>query len=284
MRYMKEKIQDVYFPQDTPKDVPPPPPQAALFVLMLKTIAKSANRKLGGCAATYRSGASDVYGSCPATCSMMPPQNTGSQFVDQEYLEAVKAGTPQGGWAWTYTHFSSIDAPGFTRTPEPGSTCINFSYEDPALLSGYVHRTGNYRAVIVRPADEDSKVDHYGGIRAVRCPAEYLDQVTCNNCGGEKGPLCARADRDYVIKFTAHGAGAKVISIREAFAPSPETGANPPRGGCYGSGGPVRLQWEKTRASSSTLSDADQLREFVRSLPPGTRLRHHVVGDLGQIR
>jgi len=39
----------------------------------------------------------------------------------------------------------------------------------------------------------------------VRCPAEYSKDISCANCGGNKGPLCWRPDRDFAVAFYAHG-------------------------------------------------------------------------------
>lgn len=47
------------------------------------------------------------------------------------------------------------------------------------------------------------------GNRVVQCPAEYRADVQCANCGGAAGPLCQRADRDFIVGFTAHGAQKK---------------------------------------------------------------------------
>jgi hypothetical protein len=80
--------------------------------------------------------------------------------------------------------------------------------------------------------------------------------------------LCARADREYVIVFVAHGSGARLV------------GADTP-GGCYGAGGPVRMQWNST-AATGRPDDAAAAVEFARQLPPGSLLRHHVVGDIGK--
>jgi hypothetical protein len=46
----------------------------------------------------------------------------------------------------------------------------------------------------------------------VRCPAEYNKEITCSNCGGDKGALCSRSDRNFVIGFTAHGVSKNKVS------------------------------------------------------------------------
>lgn len=235
---------------------------------MLKTIQKSANKKLGGCAATYRAGLENVYSTCPSGCPLKPPETSGSSGLDEEYLQAVLKAVPSGGIAWTYTHFPRGGIP--LPTPGGEETCINISTDtvEEAKASFLEGRP----TVVVRPSDQEAKVDVDSGIRFVRCPAEYHPNITCGNCGGDI-PLCARADRDYIIKFTAHGNKAKVVSIRLSGA------AGAPNGGCYGNGGPVRLQWEKTKGTTS--GDAQAVLEFARSLPQGAKLRHHVVGDFG---
>lgn len=230
---------------------------------MLKTITKSSNKKIGQIAATYRAGSESVYGTCPSTCVLKPEGQTGSLSIDREYLEALKTAVPAGGVSWTYTHFGAR-AEFYT---EPGQTCINISQD--TVFDATMSFVANYPTVVVRPASESAKVDVINGIRFVRCPAEYGD-VTCQTCGG-RTPLCARHDRNYVIKFTAHGAQKKKIEIRDANQTE--------RGGCYGNGGPVRLQWEKTKGSCE--NDAETLRTFVAGLPEGTMIRHHVVGDVG---
>lgn len=237
---------------------------------MLKTIKKSSNKKLGGCAATYRAGQENVFSTCPSSCPLKPENATGSAQIDHTYLEALIQAVPRGGVAWTYTHFPKADIP----ITGPDQTCINISTD--TIQEAIESFMSGHPTVVVRPATELNKVDKVNiskdnDIRIVRCPAEYSN-VTCNNCGGDI-PLCARHDRDYVIKFTAHGSQAKTIQIRQE---SPET-----RGGCYGNGGPVRLQWEATTRQDTNMDDSETLRQFVEALPEGTKLRHHVVGDIG---
>lgn len=232
---------------------------------MLKLVPKSSNKKLGGCAATYRSGIGDVYSTCPSTCSLKPTSSPGTPILDFEYVNAVKTAVPQNGVAWTYTHFPR-EMVGFSK---PNETCINISTD--SVEEAVQSFSEGYPTVVVVSSTEIEKVDRpTNTLRFVRCPAEYSD-ATCDTCGGDR-PLCARPERDYVIKFTAHGNQAKKINDRVVNISSEA-------GGCYGNSGPVRLQWEKTKGA--TENDASVLTTFVASLPAGTKLRHHVVGDLG---
>jgi hypothetical protein len=235
---------------------------------MLKTITISSNKKLGGCAATYRAGTDSVFSTCPSSCILKPANESGSTNIDHTYLDTVVKAVPINGSAWTYTHFPKEQIPITTEN----QTCINISTD--SIPEAIESLQSGHPTVVVLGSNKEEKVDIHEGVRFIRCPAEYSD-VTCNSCGGDI-PLCARPKRSYVIKFTAHGSQAKTINIRQA-----DTTLNGSAGGCYGNGGPVRLQWEKTKTGEQTKSDAEVLTEFVAGLPEGSKLRHHVVGDLG---
>jgi hypothetical protein len=226
---------------------------------MLKTIKHSANKKTGPIAVTYRAGGHNVFATCPATCALNPQGEHAADLIDAEYLAALRLAVPRNGQAWTYSHFPAELLP----VPAPGETVINASCDTmpDALAALAIGRP----AVVAAPA---GTVWPYTleGVRFVQCPAELAENFDCAQCGGGR-PLCARADRDYVIVFVAHGSGARLVGDDQA-------------GGCYGNTGPVRLAWEKTKTGGHQ-ADAAELTRFARSLPPGSLLRHHVVGDLG---
>ena len=78
--------------------------------------------------------------------------------------------------------------------------------------------------------------------------------------------------------FHAHGNRKNLVGSEE-------------QGGCYGTYGRVRLQWEHTRKNanqpqqkivSQSQQDIETLNNFVQELPYGTVLRHHIVGDIGK--
>jgi hypothetical protein len=99
-------------------------------------------------------------------------------------------------------------------------------------------------------------------------PADWLLKEI-GDCGGGV-PLCARADRDYIIGFTAHGSGKKK-------AADPDT-----VGGCYADGGRVRLHWNATANSDQRdETDGEKLTRFAKGLRKGSIIRHHVAGDIG---
>lgn len=106
--------------------------------------------------------------------------------------------------AWTYTHH--------LRTPENlaairsairrGFT-VNLSTEVRSEAVRLSRR--GYPVVCVVPEDAPAHFTE-GGVKFRQCPATFDGSPTqCASCGGGT-PLCARADRDFVITFPAHGA------------------------------------------------------------------------------
>jgi hypothetical protein len=227
---------------------------------MLKTVAISSNKKTGPIAVTYRSGNSDIFGTCPKTCGLLPKGRQGAAEIDTEYMRAVLESVPRGGRAWTYSHFDAESLP----CPEEGKTVINASCDsmNSAVRAYLMGRPAVYAAPV--GTEWAGGVEHKG-VKFVRCPAELSDEFTCHDCGNGS-PLCARGNRDYVVVFVAHGPSKKRVGTGE--------------GGCYGSSGPVAIQWHKTRETGAP-NDGEALRSFARSLPEGSLLRHHVVGDMG---
>jgi hypothetical protein len=229
--------------------------------MSLKLINQSSNRKTGAIATTYRAGSS-MYGSCPATCSLNSDGDNSAKEIDQDYLSALRKSVPKKGTAWTYSHFDYKDIP----DNEENHTTINYSADTiiQALNSFNSGRETTYTA----PSTMTDKVDTIQGVRFVRCPAEENKKITCQNCGSGK-PLCARLKRDYVIKFTAHGSQKKKVGSEE-------------KGGCYAGQGFTRFAWGSTAKQVQEVTDAVKLTKWVKSLPYGTMIRHHVAGDIGK--
>lgn len=225
---------------------------------MLNTVKVSSNKKTGPIAVTYRAGVTDMFGSCPKTCRLKPCSAKGAETVDVEYMQAVEDAVPRNGTAWTYSHFEFNLIP----KPKPGKTVFNVSTDsiDQALKA---HDSGRPTVVALQPTGWKSK--EINGVQFVQCPAELSDDFTCMQCGGGK-PLCAQGDRDYIIMFTAHGPSKKRVGTGD--------------GGCYGSSGPVAIQWRRAKDKGAS-NDAETVKAFAKSLPPGSMLRHHVVGDTG---
>ena len=230
---------------------------------MLKTVERSSNSKTGPIAVTYRAGKTSPYSSCPATCSLMPADQCGAVQLDEEYMQALLDAVPRRGLAWTYSHFPAEALP----IPKAGKTVINASCD---TMAAAVHAVE-----LGRPAVYAAPLDTAGtwpkrmhGVQFVQCPADMADNFNCAQCGNGS-PLCSRGDRDYVVVFLAHGTSKKKVGTDT-------------KGGCYGSSGPVMIQWRKT-GQTGHENEGQALRKFAAKLPPGSMIRHHVVGDMGAL-
>ena len=249
---------------------------------MLKVVKKSQALKTTDCAVTYRSGNDDVFGTCPKHCALNPNSTMSTNKIDWDYLDAVLDAKVQGGRSWTYSHFKFEDI----SLKQNRNFHFNFLYRirdskqhttvnrstDNVNDAVAVHNKG-YPTTVTLSDKNVRKHFVHKEIKFVRCPSEYNKKVGCINCD-----LCARKDRNFVIVFHAHGSKKDLVGNEE-------------QGGCYGTFGRVRLQWEHTRKNVSQLQqkivsqsqqDINTLNNFVQELPYGTVLRHHIVGDIGK--
>ena len=249
---------------------------------MLKVVKKSQALKTTDCAVTYRSGNDDVFGTCPKHCALNPNSTMSTNRIDWDYLDAVLDAKVQGGRSWTYTHFKFEDI----SLKQNRNFHFNYLYRirdskqhttvnrstDNVNDAVAVHNKG-YPTTVTLSDKNVRKHFVHKEIKFVRCPSEYNKKVGCINCD-----LCARKDRNFVIVFHAHGSKKDLVGNEE-------------QGGCYGTFGRVRLQWEHTRKNVSQLQqkivsqsqqDINTLNNFVQELPYGTVLRHHIVGDIGK--
>ena len=234
---------------------------------MLKTVDYSRATKTRGIAVTYRAGSGEKYATCPADCKMNC-SGKGSQAIDSEYLDALLDAVPRRGVSFTYSHFDPRQY-GWDRKLAPGKTVINFSTENKAAAAASILNGVPSVCVVSADSWEGEKTQPAGwGVKVVRCPAEYRAGFSCADCGNGD-PLCARLDRDYIIGFTAHGPSKKK-------AADPET-----RGGCYADAGNCRIWWNDTANGQQPETDAEKVKRFAQSLPPGSIVRHHVAGDIG---
>ena len=228
---------------------------------MLKLINSSTNRKTGNIATTYRSGAT-MYGSCPKSCALNPNTKESAKGIDKKYLTALINAVVKNGLSWTYSHFDYKKLP---RNKEK-KTVINYSAD--TLIQALNSFNDKRDTVYTAPSTMTDKVDNIQGVKFVRCPSEYNEKIKCQNCGSGK-PLCARINRDYIIKFVAHGSQKKKVGKKE-------------KGGCYAGQGFTRFAWQDTTKRKQDRSDHEKLTAWVKTLPYGTFIRHHVAGDIGK--
>lgn len=57
----------------------------------------------------------------------------------------------------------------------------------------------------VLPSNATKNMTTPEGRKIVICPAVLSDYISCATCGGDRGALCARNARNYIIGFPAHG-------------------------------------------------------------------------------
>ena len=240
---------------------------------MLKTVEMSRAKKTAGIAVTYRAGKGDMFGTCPASCNLNDSGN-GADKVDNEYLDALLNAKPKKGASFTYSHFhwsNWID-----KARAVAKTVINYSAD--SLNDAVNSFACNVPTVAVVHPDKwkGQKMFHiersdipYCTPAVVRCPAEYRN-MSCNTCGGDGLPFCARMERDFIVGFSAHGPNKrKAASLDE-------------QGGCYVAQGNCRIWWNDTAASEQPdETDGEKLLRFVKSLPVRAIIRHHVAGDIG---
>ena len=232
---------------------------------MLTLLPFSKGAKTLGCAATYRAGSGNAYGTCPNSCPLKPDHWEGAEEFDSDYMEALSRAVPKGGWSWTYSHFPVHL---FKHLLGVGKTVINASATSFDQAAEYAKQ--GLPAVLDVPPDTPKNLVH-NGVKFAACPATLSKTMTCNNCGGLKGPLCARLDRDYVIMFPWHGT---VGRLKKMVAKG--------KGTCFGEGYHVNRNWERLAGKArEVVSDGEQLLAWVKTLPFHTRLRHHVVVDGG---
>lgn len=77
----------------------------------------------------------------------------------------------------------------------------------------YLYKVGIAPVSVTLPKDAEKRIITPNKKIVLTCPAVLTDgKVTCASCGGSKGALCWRIDRDYIIGFPAHGAGVNKAS------------------------------------------------------------------------
>jgi hypothetical protein len=105
--------------------------------------------------------------------------------------------------AWTYTHhLRTAENLAAIRSALVRGFTVNLSTESRSEAARFARR--GYPVVCVVPEDAPP-VFTYDGVKFRQCPATFDGSPTqCANCGGGT-PLCALADRDFVITFPAHG-------------------------------------------------------------------------------
>jgi hypothetical protein len=128
--------------------------------------------------------------------------------IDQALLLQLARATRHLRAAWSFTHFPmSPENQAAVRQAAAKGLVVNASTESRSVAAAMVRQ--GLPAVCVVPPDAPAVFRHEG-VRFVACPASRRGKggrkIQCISCGGRFGiPLCAQADRPFVITFPAHG-------------------------------------------------------------------------------
>jgi hypothetical protein len=112
------------------------------------------------------------------------------------------------GWSYTHHLRTAANLAAIRSAIRRGFT-VNLSTEVKSEAAKLAKR--GLPVVCVVPGDAPAKFEHQG-VTFRQCPATFEGSPTqCASCGGGI-PLCARADRDFVITFPVHGGRAKTAA------------------------------------------------------------------------
>ena len=111
---------------------------------------------------------------------------------------------------WTYTHHLRTGANlAAIRSAIRRGFTVNLSTEVRSDAARFAKR--GLPVVCIVPEGSPAKFEH-DGVTFRQCPATFDGSPTqCSSCGGGI-PLCARADRDFVVTFPVHGGRAKLAA------------------------------------------------------------------------
>jgi len=128
-------------------------------------------------------------------------------------IDVAKAMTHKKKTAWTYcAYLLKKNVETFRAVLDLGfamnSSCYSLDDVDEAMDAG-VPATMVWKSTFKGRNQTTPK-----GRKVYGCPAQLSEDIGCSNCGGAKGPLCARIDRDFAVGFWAHGNSKKKVDAR----------------------------------------------------------------------
>ena len=123
--------------------------------------------------------------------------------IRSDLLQKLAAATRHLKAAWTYTHHirNKANLSAIKMANNMGFT-VNLSTEIKSEAAAFAKK--EFPVVCVVPEDAPAKFE-VDGVQFRQCPATFNGSPTqCKTCGGGI-PLCARADRNFVVTFPVHG-------------------------------------------------------------------------------
>ena len=134
--------------------------------------------------------------------------------IDQALLLQLARATRHLRAAWSYSHYPMDPANRQTlQLAAKQGLVVNASTESQAQAAA-LQRSGIPAVCVVAP--DSPPVFERDGVRFVECPhSRSGGRIQCSSCGGRFGiPLCAIADRGFVITFPAHGPRAQAAAAQ----------------------------------------------------------------------
>lgn len=113
---------------------------------------------------------------------------------------------------WTYTHHAKVSANlAAIRSAIRRGFTVNLSTESRGEAAAFAKRGYPVTCVVEGGLP---KAFQFNGVTFRQCPATVEgSDVMCSTCGGQNGrPLCAIADRKFVVTFPVHGGRAKAAA------------------------------------------------------------------------
>lgn len=131
-------------------------------------------------------------------------------LIQADMLRKLASATTHLRAAWTYTHHLRTGANlAAIRSAIRRGFTVNLSTEVRSEAAKFAKR--GLPVVCIVPEGTPAKFEH-NGVTFRQCPATFEGSPTqCQSCGGGT-PLCARADRNFVITFPVHGGRAKIAA------------------------------------------------------------------------
>jgi hypothetical protein len=128
------------------------------------------------------------------------------ESVDVDALKAIVTANV-GRRGFTYTHKKSENAIDAALMATNAGFTVNLSADDAGEADALAETGLPVCAIVPRDCPELAYTP--AGRTIVVCPAQTRDNITCMTCG-----LCARADRNVIIGFRAHGTRAAVTDAK----------------------------------------------------------------------
>ena len=132
------------------------------------------------------------------------------RVIDNEKMKKLIIAN-NGKKGFTYTHYSdNKENHDIIRLSNENGFTVNLS-ANTLSHADRLYELGIGPVVVIQDAQNGTSADTVtpGGRTIRTCPATYMDEVTCQNCG-----ICANPTREVIIGFPAHGnAKAKVRRI-----------------------------------------------------------------------